>query len=112
MSFKMRITIVLLASVIICAIESAAEPTACEPTTQKASDPSFAAVQDDPTLPRVLLIGDSISMGYTLPVRRKLAGKYNVHRPPANCGNTARGLKQLDEWIGEGKWDVIHFNFG
>lgn len=69
-------------------------------------------VQDDPRLPRVLLIGDSVSRGYTQPTRVALAGKANVHRAPANCGPTASGLKNLDVWLGAGKWDVIHFNFG
>ena len=69
-------------------------------------------VKDDPKLPRVLLIGDSVSRGYTQPTRKALAGKANVHRAPANCGPTASGLKNLDVWLGEGKWDVIHFNFG
>ena len=69
-------------------------------------------VKDDPALPRVLLIGDSISRAYTQTVRKELAGKANVHRAPANCGPTATGLKKLDVWLGDGKWDVIHFNFG
>jgi lysophospholipase L1-like esterase len=69
-------------------------------------------VQDDPKLPRVLLIGDSVSRGYTQATRKALAGKANVHRAPENCGPTANGLKKLDVWLGEGKWDVIHFNFG
>ncbi len=69
-------------------------------------------VQDDPKLPRVLLIGDSVSRGYTLPTRAALAGVMNVHRAPANCGPTATGLKNLEVWLGEGKWDIIHFNFG
>lgn len=69
-------------------------------------------VADQPGLPRVLLIGDSISRGYTLPVRARLAGRANVHRAPENCGPTANGLKKLAVWLGAGKWDVIHFNFG
>jgi lysophospholipase L1-like esterase len=69
-------------------------------------------VKDDPKLPRILLIGDSVSRGYTQPTRKALEGKANVHRAPANCGPTASGLKNLDAWLGEGKWDVIHFNFG
>jgi len=69
-------------------------------------------VKDDPKLPRVLLIGDSISRGYTLTVRHALAGKANVHRAPANCGPTAMGLQKIPVWLGDGKWDVIHFNFG
>ena len=69
-------------------------------------------VKDDPKLPRVLLIGDSVSRGYTLATRKALAGKANVHRAPENCGPTANGLKKLDIWLSDKKWDVIHFNFG
>jgi lysophospholipase L1-like esterase len=69
-------------------------------------------VRDDPKLPRVLLIGDSVSRGYTQAVRKALAGKVNVHRAPANCGPTATGIKNIEVWLGDGKWDVIHFNFG
>jgi lysophospholipase L1-like esterase len=69
-------------------------------------------VKDDPKLPRVLLIGDSVSRGYTQPTRAALAGVANVHRAPANCGPTAAGVKNLEVWLGVGKWDVIHFNFG
>jgi len=69
-------------------------------------------VEDDPVLPRVLLIGDSVSRAYTQTVRTELAGKANVHRAPANCGPTAAGLKKIEVWLGAGKWDVIHFNFG
>ena len=45
----------------------------------------FKQIEDVKGLPRVLLIGDSISIGYTLPVRNLLYGKANVHRPPVNC---------------------------
>ncbi len=75
-------------------------------------NPVFAPVKDDPKLPRVLLIGDSISIGYTLPVREMLKGKANVHRIPTNGGPTIRGLASIDKWIGKKKWDVIHFNWG
>jgi acyl-CoA thioesterase-1 len=73
---------------------------------------AMAPVKDDPKLPRVLLIGDSISIGYTLPVREKLHGKANVHRIPQNGGATEVGLDKMTAWLGKGKWDVIHFNFG
>jgi len=69
-------------------------------------------LKDDPSLPRLLIIGDSISRGYTLAVRHALTGKVNVHRAPANCGPTASGLRNLDTWLGQGRWDVITWNFG
>lgn len=75
-------------------------------------NPAMAKVEDVPGLPRVLLIGDSISIGYTVPVREMLKGKANVHRPLTNCGPTTRGLAGIDQWLGDGKWDVIHFNWG
>jgi acyl-CoA thioesterase-1 len=70
------------------------------------------SVEDTPGLPRVLLIGDSISIGYTLPVRTLLAGKANVHRINGNAGPTSNGVFLIDTWLGKDKWDVIHFNFG
>jgi hypothetical protein len=73
----------------------------------------------DPALPNVLLLGDSISIGYTRPVRALLAGKANVYRAanpdgtkPANCGDTRMGLAGLDRWLGQRTWSVIHFNWG
>lgn len=79
-------------------------------------DPSLIPIEDVDGLPRVLLIGDSISMGYTLPVRELLKGKANVHRPRVNCGHTALALENLSAWLETGgagkKWDLIHFNWG
>ncbi len=86
----------------------AQRPTAKSPRRQS----PFAEVTDNPKLPRVLLIGDSISIGYTIPLRKLLAGQANVHRIPTNGGPTTRGLQQIDQWLGDGKWDVIHFNWG
>ncbi len=79
---------------------------------KKQPNPVYAPITDVAGLPRVLLIGDSISIGYTLAVRELLTGKANVHRPPVNCGPTIRGVEQIDAWLGDGRWDVIHFNFG
>jgi lysophospholipase L1-like esterase len=75
-------------------------------------DPALAPITDRPGLPRVLLIGDSISIGYTLDVRARLAEKANLHRIPENGGSTLDGLAKLDRWLGDGKWNVIHFNWG
>lgn len=69
---------------------------------------------------RVLLLGDSISMGYTPRVVAVLTNEARVFRPvgtngaPENCEGTTRGVRDLDRWLslGNGKWDVIHFNFG
>ena len=72
----------------------------------------FAKVEDDSNLPRILLIGDSISIGYTLPVQEILKGKVNVHRIPTNGGPTTRGITNIEAWLGKGKWDLIHFNWG
>lgn len=74
--------------------------------------PALVPVPEQPGLPRVLLIGDSISIGYTREVRELLKGVANVQRPAENCGPTVWGLDRLDAWLGQGKWDVIHFNFG
>ncbi len=111
----MRHPILTLASLLAFAgalVASAATAPAKKSPRPKAPNPVYAPVTDVAGLPRVLLLGDSISIGYTLGVRAKLAGRANVHRPPENCGDTARGVASLDKWLGTGKWEVIHFNFG
>ncbi len=70
--------------------------------------------------PRVLILGDSISIGYTPFVKEMLKDAALVARPmithknAENCAGTKKGIERVDEWleIGGGKWDVIHFNFG
>ncbi len=65
-------------------------------------------------LPRVLLIGDSISIGYTKQVISLMKGKADVRRVKGNAGHTGMGLAGLPKWLDakQGKWDVIHFNWG
>jgi hypothetical protein len=82
------------------------------PRAKRPANAALAPIEDVPGLPRVLLIGDSISIGYTLPVRKELQEQANVHRPAANCGPTTAGLKSIDEWLGDKPWDLIHFNWG
>jgi len=73
----------------------------------------------DPKLPNVLILGDSISIGYTLQVLEILKGKVNVFRPvnpegtrPVNCNGTVNGLQRCGKFLKAQKWDVIHFNWG
>jgi lysophospholipase L1-like esterase len=76
---------------------------------------AWAYVADDPALPRVLLIGDSISRSYTAAVRKALEGRANVHRAPANCGRTDYFFKHGEIWLeqnGSSSWDVVAVNFG
>ena len=72
----------------------------------------MAPIKDVAGLPRVLIIGDSISIGYTLPTRALLKGKVNLHRIPTNGGPTTKGLAEIEKWLGKSKWDLIHFNWG
>jgi hypothetical protein len=85
---------------------------ACFATSRADDREALRNPVDDPALPRVLLIGDSISLGYTVPVRKALAGVANVHRIPENGRYTGYGLEKMDTWLGTNRWDVIHFNWG
>ena len=76
------------------------------------------AQQPQVGLPRVLILGDSISVGYTRQVKELLEGVAEVRRPMTkndkviNCGSTWMGLDGIEEWLGGQKWDAIHFNWG
>ena len=69
-------------------------------------------------LPNVLIIGDSISIGYYPFVKEMMEGDAFITRPfreddsAENCQGTTNGVQHIDRWIGDTKWDLIHFNFG
>lgn len=96
----------------VSAAKVASDKPAKARVAKRAPNPAMTLPEVDPSLPNVLLIGDSISIGYTLATREALEGVANVYRPLTNCGPTTRGLESLDKWLGDTKWDVIHFNFG
>ena len=112
MKTKRRFAVAVLLLSLAALNLHAADAKAKKKRPARKPNPAMAPIKDAPGLPRVLLIGDSISIGYTLPTRAALKGKANVHRPRTNCGPTTKGVAEIDEWIGEGKWDVIHFNWG
>ena len=83
-----------------------------------------------PAKKRVLIIGDSIAVGFILgdststgyaPLVRDLMADNAVvlwpttadGKPENGCG-TKFGVQNIDRWLqtGGGKWDVIHFNWG
>ena len=103
---------IILAAVLLAAGAAMAGQGGNPQPDRSSKSPAFATIQEDPALPRVLLIGDSISVDYTLIVRKALQGKANVLRIPENGGPTSRGVVAIDKWLGDRKWDVIHFNWG
>lgn len=85
--------------------------------------PEFYFIKPEPSLPNVLLYGDSISIHYTQEVRENLADKANVFRLYRNGSDSNGFIKKMelmhsvmkdeqlqDPWTFQ--WDVIHFNVG
>jgi acyl-CoA thioesterase-1 len=72
----------------------------------------MAPIEEVKGLSNVLIIGDSISIGYTLPARTLLKEKVNLHRIPTNGGPTTKGISEIEKWLGTKEWDLIHFNWG
>jgi pimeloyl-ACP methyl ester carboxylesterase len=71
----------------------------------------------DPKLPRVLVIGDSISMNYHEAAKAALKGVANYHRNEGNAASSAHGVLNTELWLGDFRekgfhWDVIQFNHG
>jgi len=115
----MRYLALMIASLVGFCLAAPPKGEVLEPFTPKADLQGSWDAKIDPKLPTVLIIGDSISISYTRAVRRKFEGKANVLRPMRsdgkgadNCGDTIIGLANIDRWLGNQKWDVIHFNWG
>lgn len=61
---------------------------------------------------KILIIGDSISIGYTPFVKEALKDKAIVKHNQGNAEHTGTGLLKLKEWLGDENWDIIQFNWG
>lgn len=65
------------------------------------------------TLPKVLLLGDSIRMSYQPLVAERLAGRAEVVGPSVNGQFALFTLSSLANWFGElGTPDIVHWNNG
>lgn len=63
-------------------------------------------------LPKAVLIGDSIRLGYAPLVAQRLAGRVTVTGPAENGGDSANLLAHLTEWVVSEQPDVVHLNCG
>ena len=63
-------------------------------------------------LPLVVLIGDSIRMGYQDHVVSQLAGRVKVWVPKANGGDSRNVLAHLGQWVFSRQPDLVHVNCG
>ena len=63
-------------------------------------------------LPLIVLIGDSIRMGYQNHVASQLAGQAEVWAPKPNGGDSRNVLAHLDQWVLARQPDVVHVNCG
>jgi dienelactone hydrolase/lysophospholipase L1-like esterase len=72
-----------------------------------------ARVQPRPksSLPKVVLVGDSIRQGYAPLVAKRLAGKVEILNPPGG-GDSAWLVKNLEALVLREKPDLVHFNVG
>ena len=121
----MRSTLLALVMSLSLSACASAPPEAPAQVPTEGSAEGSAGVPALETPYRVLILGDSISIGYTATVRELLAGEAEVLRPmrtradgkpprPENCEGTNKGVGSIDRWLAMegGPFDVIHFNFG
>jgi lysophospholipase L1-like esterase len=62
--------------------------------------------------PKILIIGDSISIGYTPFVKEYFSKKAIVSRNKGNAQHTGTGLEKMATWLGEEQWDIVQINWG
>lgn len=65
---------------------------------------------------KIVLIGDSIRMGYDKYVKEALDGVAEVYYPGENCRFAQYTLRFLSDWKSKGEWptdvDLVHWNAG
>lgn len=63
-------------------------------------------------LPKVVLVGDSIRLGYAPLVAERLAGKAVVISPTPNGEDSGNVLRNLEEWVIREQPALVHLNAG
>ena len=65
---------------------------------------------------KIILLGDSIRMGYDKYVKEALSGVAEVFYPLENCKYAENVLRFAHEWSKNGEWgedvDLVHWNAG
>ncbi|WP_240907121.1 SGNH/GDSL hydrolase family protein [Paludisphaera rhizosphaerae] len=77
-----------------------------------ADDRQEARKEPTPSLPKIVLVGDSIRLAYAPIVAKRLEGKAIVISPAPNGGDSANVLKHLEEWVVREQPAIVHFNCG
>lgn len=72
----------------------------------------FVLSSFSPKKTNVLIIGDSISIGYTPFVEQELKDVALVKHNRGNAQHTGTGLEKVEAWVGDTDWDIIQFNWG
>lgn len=71
---------------------------------------------DDLSKPGILVLGDSISIGYWYYglVSHGVMDNYSVLHNPCNAENSRFGVQNIDAWLAkrDGQWEMITFNHG
>lgn len=82
------------------------------PNSSIAVDRDGARTSPAPSAPKVVLVGDSIRLGYAPIVASRLEGKAIVVSPAPNSGDSANVLKHLEEWVIREQPAIVDFNCG
>lgn len=76
----------------------------------------FKWFEEVPNKPRLLMLGDSVSVGVWLALQDHYGvthhGTVNLKSAPTNCLGLPKWEASLDLWLGKCPWDLIHFNIG
>lgn len=67
-----------------------------------------------PSRKQLLVIGDSISLGYMPSLNASLAGEWEVAHPGENCGSAYHDMACMGSWLGTNpsRWDAVTLNAG
>ncbi len=115
-TFKTSFKLILLTTFALCFTSLAvAQPADYPPAAKEYIEwcDTWISHANETNLPRVLLIGDSITRAYYPEVEKRLEGKAYVGRLATSAFvSDPVLLKQIEMMLSQYKFDVIHFNNG
>ncbi len=106
--FLNRLICSCLAALIVSGLSASAQQEKAQSTRQNAPAKSGQKAKK----PVVVLVGDSIRIGYAQNTIKFYNNQVDFRSPEENGGDSANVLKNLDAWVISAQPDVVHINAG
>lgn len=106
-----KTTLIILFHIIIL-LPSCQQENSGNPIQKEIVETNVCSMDDSNGKPGILIVGDSVSTGYTSRLKRQFPSNQVIHNS-CNARNTRNGIENINEWASHlNQWEICTINHG